>query len=219
MNSDEALLGKINKAVAAANEAEHKVKTAQTELVSRSKAVGELLLEAKKRHPKVADFEKFLKRVDGLKLSRAYDYLRLAGGRVTHEELREEARERKRKSRAKKLPPRSPLLPKPELTGKADNFRDIPHVTESSEISIEQRRAENARLDDGAKGSADYNFDYHFKADDAKGSADYLAEFKDACRHILWKISDRTDQMRALAFVQDTFKRMRAQPKHKRTAA
>jgi hypothetical protein len=57
--------------------------------------LGTLLLEAKKLHPKVKDFEAYLKQVDGLKLSRAYDYLRIAGGRATDEELRKEARERK----------------------------------------------------------------------------------------------------------------------------
>jgi hypothetical protein len=40
--------------------------------VSRSKQVGMLLLEAKKLHPAVKDFEAFLIRVS-LKLSRAYD--------------------------------------------------------------------------------------------------------------------------------------------------
>jgi hypothetical protein len=68
--SDE-LLGKIQKAVAAANEVEKTMEATKAELVSRSKIVGELLLEAKKRHPKVADFEAFLKRVDGLSRSRA----------------------------------------------------------------------------------------------------------------------------------------------------
>ena len=77
--ADQALLDKINAAVATANEAETTVTTARAELVSRSRIVGELLLEAKKRHPKVADFEAFLKRVDGLKLSRAYDLMKLAG--------------------------------------------------------------------------------------------------------------------------------------------
>jgi hypothetical protein len=75
--ADQALLDKINAAVATANEAEKTAETAKAELVSRLRAVGELLLEAKKRHSKVADFEAFLKRVDGLKLSRAYDAMRL----------------------------------------------------------------------------------------------------------------------------------------------
>src|SRR5271165_2937576 len=91
---DGALLTKINAAVAAANEAEAAVTTAQTELVSRSKAVGLLLLEAKKLHAAVNDFDAFLKRVNGLKLSRAYDLLRLAGGRTTDEELRKATRDR-----------------------------------------------------------------------------------------------------------------------------
>lgn len=97
-----ALLAKLNDAVRAVNEAEKFVTTAQAELVSRSKAVGMLLLEAKKLHPRVKEFEAFLARVDGLKLSRAYDLLRLAGGRTTDEELRKDARERKQKSREKK---------------------------------------------------------------------------------------------------------------------
>jgi hypothetical protein len=89
------LLPKIQAAVTAVNEAEGNVTTAQGDLVARSKVLGTLLLEAKKLHPKVKDFEAYLKQVDGLKLSRAYDYLRIAGGRATDEELRKEARERK----------------------------------------------------------------------------------------------------------------------------
>jgi len=63
----------------------------------------------------VKDFDAFLKKVQGLKLSRAYELMRLAGGRTTEAELKKDARERKRKSRAnkKKLPksePKQPLL-------------------------------------------------------------------------------------------------------------
>jgi hypothetical protein len=61
-NQDDALLVKINAAVKAANEAQANVTTAQTELASRGKAVGLLLLEAKKKHPKVKDFEAYLQR-------------------------------------------------------------------------------------------------------------------------------------------------------------
>jgi hypothetical protein len=52
----ERLLGTLKLAVAAANDAEQNVTTAQAELVSRSKRVGMLLLEAKKLHPAVEDF-------------------------------------------------------------------------------------------------------------------------------------------------------------------
>jgi hypothetical protein len=90
------LLGEINKAVAAVNEAEQVVETAKTELVSRSKTVGLLLLEAKKLHPAVKDFEAFLKRVDGLKLSRAYDCMRIAGGRIMDSSNRCRAKARRR---------------------------------------------------------------------------------------------------------------------------
>jgi hypothetical protein len=110
--TDAALLKKLNEAVAAANEAEKIAETAKSEFVSRSKTVGLLLLEAKKLHPAVKDFDAFLRRVDGLKLSRAYDLLRLAGGRVTDEELKKDATDRQRKSRAnkKKLPKPAPAL-------------------------------------------------------------------------------------------------------------
>ena len=56
----------VNEAEQAVNEAEQSVTTAQTEFVSRSKKVGLLLLEAKKLHPKVKDFQAFLGKVEGL---------------------------------------------------------------------------------------------------------------------------------------------------------
>jgi hypothetical protein len=113
------LLAKINKAVAAANEAETRQATAHAELVSRSKIVGQLLLEAKKLHSAVKDFEAFLKKVHGLKLSRAYDCMRIAGGRTTDEEIRKAARDRVEKHRAskkKKLPGPTPAPEKLSVT-------------------------------------------------------------------------------------------------------
>jgi hypothetical protein len=153
----EQLLTKLNAAVRAANDAEAKVTTAQAELVSRSKAVGLLLLEAKKLHPKVKDFDAFLKKVKGLKLSRAYDMMKLAGGRTTDAELKKDARERQQKSRAnkKKLPTPAPK-PKPEplklsVTSRKDeavgNEPESARVTESAEITIEERKAQHANLD------------------------------------------------------------------------
>jgi hypothetical protein len=139
------LLEEINAAVQAVNEAEQGVATARDELASRSKKAGLLLIEAKKLHPKVKDFDAFLKRVDGLQLSRAYDMMRLAGGRTTDDELKKDARERQAKSRAKKK-----KLPQPGSSDvielEADNFRD---VTESAEASAERRKAENAVEDLG----------------------------------------------------------------------
>ena len=108
---DAELLAKINEAVAAVNEAETKVTTAQAELVSRSKTVGLLLLEAKKLHPAVKDFEAFIRKVQGLKLSRAYDCMRVAGGRTTDEEIGKATRDRVEKHRASKtLPGPTPTL-------------------------------------------------------------------------------------------------------------
>ena len=186
--TDQALLDKINAAVATANEAEKTAETAKAELVSRLRAVGELLLEAKKRHPKVADFEAFLKRVDGLKLSRAYDAMRLAGGRTTDEELRKDARERVRKHRAKKkLPEPKPLsVTHPDVT---ETPKAEPRVAESPEISLEERKAQMAALDlaDGQKAT--------------KASARALAEFTAACRMYLPKITVEADRQKARLLV------------------
>jgi hypothetical protein len=94
-----------------------------------------LLLEAKKLHPAVTNFEAFLKKVQGLRLSRAYDYMRIAGGRTTDEEIRKATRDRVKKHRdKKKLPPTSEPIPI-SVTGV--------DVTESSEASAERRKAEH----------------------------------------------------------------------------
>ena len=115
-NKDTDLIERLNVAVKAADEAQAQVGSANAELVSRSKAVGLLLLEAKKLHKPVKEFEAFIQKVHGLQLSRAYDLLRLAGGRTTDEELKKDARERKQKSRAKKKATPQPMpLPKPKI--------------------------------------------------------------------------------------------------------
>ena len=170
-----------------AAEAAHQ--TTHVELVSRAKEVALLLLEAKKRHPKVKDFDRFLNRVIGLKRSRAYDLLRLAGGRTTDEELRQDARERQRKSRAKKakaLPPANPITAEPEPEPISVTKPHVtespkpkpepavkPHVTESQEISLEQRRRDNANLGMTA----------------AERSKQNLEWFAVACREYLPKIT------------------------------
>jgi len=131
------LLAKINAAVAAANAAETEVTTAQAELVSRSKTVGFLLLEAKKLHPAVKDFEAFLRKVQGLKRSRAYDCMRIAGGRTTDEEIRQATRDRVEKHRAsKKLPTPTPV----PLPQKLSVTR--PDVTESAAVASARCLAE-----------------------------------------------------------------------------
>lgn len=165
------LLTKINKAVAEANKAEQTVATAQAEVVSRSKAVGLLLLEAKKLHPAVKDFEAFLKKVDGLKIARAYDCMRIAGGRTTDAEIREATRKRVKKHRATKKPLPGPT-PTPRPAPPPDSVTST-HVTESPEISIEQRRRENANLGMTAADRSRQNLDW----------------FAVACREYLPKIT------------------------------
>jgi hypothetical protein len=182
------LMAKLNEAVAAANEAEQTVTTAQAELVSRSKTVGLLLLEARKLHSTLKDFEAFLDKVKGLKRSRAYDLLRLAGGRTTDEELKKDARERQRKSRAskKKLPRPAPKKPEPEP--KPISVTDL-DVTETADASAEKRKAFNTDLDLTAEEKA------------AKASAHNLAEFVIACRTYLPKITVEADRQKARLLV------------------
>ena len=187
--TDDALLTKINVAVAAANEAE-KAKTetektawtARAEFVSRSKAVGLLLNEAHELHPTKKDFEAFLKRVHGLHVSRAYDLMRLAGGRVTDEQLKKETRDRVKKHRASKkklLPKPAPALKEPEPKSESVTS-DV--VTDFAEARTEKHKPE--KLD----------------ADEKAESARALDEFGYACRHWLPKMS-AADQHRALQLV------------------
>jgi hypothetical protein len=177
------LLAKLKDAVAAANEAEKTVETARTELVSASKTVGLLLLEAKKLHPAVKDFEAFLKRVDGLKLSRAYDLMRLAGGRATEEEIRKDTRDRVKKHRAskKKLPKPAPAPKKPEPKPDPISVTGV-DVTEPAETGAEKRKPE--------------------KGDAKQSSAHALAEFNFACRTWLPKMTE-ADQHKARQLVLD----------------
>ena len=142
----ELLLARLKAAVKDCNAVEAAAREKQANLVSKSKEVGELLLEAKRFYPAVKEFEAFIGKVHGLKLSRAYDLLRLAGGRTTDEELKKEARERKQKSRANKKKLAKPRPGEPEGPGPKPISVTTPYVTESPEISAEQRKRENANL-------------------------------------------------------------------------
>jgi hypothetical protein len=213
MSNTEKLLAKINEAVKAVNEAETNVTTATAELVSRSKTVGVLLLEAKRLHPKVADFEAFIGKVHSLKLSRAYDLLRLAGGRTTDEELRKEARERKQKSRAnkKKLPRPAPALKKPEP--ESDSVT-TPHVTESAEVGIEERKAQHPDLDLNAEErakQAEYADWLNAREEAHKVSAHALAEFIIACRTWLPKVTNQSHRDKARRLVNKMTEPLRAE--------
>jgi hypothetical protein len=114
--------------------------------MSGSKELGMLLLKAKKRHPSQKDFEKFLRPVVGLGLSRAYDLMALAGGRKTEEELRKEARERQAKSRDKKkgspaLPPPPPQPePEPAVRDVTDTGEAEPDVKAKSAKALAEFR-------------------------------------------------------------------------------
>ena len=110
MTAETELPAKITEAVAEANKTE-------TDLVSRKRQLGLLLLELKQINPAVKDFEAALGKVNGLKsLSWAYDCMKLAGGRTTEEQLRKDARERQAKSRAKKKTSKPIPKPRPKQT-------------------------------------------------------------------------------------------------------
>ena len=196
-DNDEVLLGKINAAVAEHNAAERAATTARAELVSKSKVLGQLLLEVKKRHPKAADFEAFLKRVNGLGRSRAYDLLRLAGGRTTDEELRKDARERVRKHRAKKKLP----TPEPVSVTDPDVTESSKRITQSDEISAEERRAQNAALDVEPEPIPLPDFDRSAEAKRKQRSRIALNEFTYACKNYLPRITEEADRLEALRIV------------------
>ena len=171
--------------MAAANEAETKVTTAQAELVSRSKTVGLLLLEAKKLHPAVKDFEAFLGKVQGLKLSRAYDCMRIAGGRTTDEEIRKATRDRVEKHRASK---KTAGANSGTEAGAAELSVTKPDVTETAEASAESARPNTqTRLERRGKGR--------------QASARCLAEFTIACRMWLPQITVEADRQKARLLV------------------
>jgi hypothetical protein len=138
MNATDAdLLSKITEAVSAEQ-------TAQAEHVSGARELGLLLLEAKKRHPAQKDFQKFLKPVAGLELSRAYDLMRLAGGLTTEEELRKDARERQAKSRAKRKklpPPQAEPKPEPKVVRDVTDDPDPPEEPNASRAQAMSARA------------------------------------------------------------------------------
>jgi hypothetical protein len=158
-DTDEILLGQINRAVASLIVEEVALGKAQEGVRSKSKEVGRLLIEARKCHPKVADFKAFLSRVNGLKLSRAYDLIRIADGdKNIEEKLRGQTRKRVQRHRARKKQSKpAPVsvthrdvtesnrkagssTPRPESEPRAG-------ATGSAEI-IEQRKADMARLDE-----------------------------------------------------------------------
>jgi hypothetical protein len=159
--------------VKAANEALQNVETAQAELKSHSLKVGELLLEAKKLHPSVKDFDAFLKKVKGLQLSRAYDLMRLASGRTTDADLKKDARERQQRHRDKKKKAKTIPEPKP--------VKDRPEPQPVTEISVTSRNPEET-----AEESAERRKAEHAAAEDIphledNGNQDALACFKTAC--------------------------------------
>jgi hypothetical protein len=186
MKDDVTLLTEINKAVAEVN-------AAQVEVASKSKAVGVLLLEAKKIHPKVKDFKAFLKRVDGLELSRAYDCMRLAGGRVTDDELRKDARERQQKSRAKKKIPKPAPKPLPD-------FRDVTESLPKPEPKTKPK----------PKQPASAISDAMHRVTGAGKSAFALREFTFACKSWLPQITVPDDQITAITTMREWLEVMAA---------
>jgi hypothetical protein len=124
------------------------------------------------------DWETIVREQCGLGRSRAYELMAIADGKVTLEKVRADANERKKVHRTK-----SDGASVPERTEPGPiNQR----VTGSAEVSIEQRRAENARLadpieEDGAPGPTE--------EPDDPGVAD-AAEIEDSALHSLGRNSE-----------------------------
>jgi hypothetical protein len=200
---DLALATKITEAVKA-------VDTAVATQIERAKAAGLLLLDAHKRHPGRTAFEAFLKLTDGVQYSRAMDLIGVATDRKTFEKLQADnaARQQKHRDKMKSLPKPEPKVP-PKLepivrdvtddddreaasaerrkAEFAEDGRPL-RTKESAEISIEQRRAENADLDLSAEEQA------------AKRSAYAIGRFTESCRTLLPLMTD-ADQRKALDIV------------------
>jgi hypothetical protein len=151
--NDAELLKKIDTAAQAANKTEQTVADAHADRLAKCKALGTLLLEAKKRHPQVKDFEAFLSRAKHVKLSAAYDYMKLVGGRKTDEEIRRAERARREEQRARKQKSRN-KLPRPEPEGLSvtslqvtESPSALPNdVPETAGQTAARRMAENAAL-------------------------------------------------------------------------
>jgi hypothetical protein len=134
----EELLRRINSAV-------KEMDGARDGYISRSKIVGNLLLEAKTLHPKVKDFDAFLKRVDGLHLSRAYELLKIAGGRTTEADLKKENRERQQRHRIKQktkpMQPEPKPDPGPRPKPMPESFRDVTEISSPTTAGADSGRA------------------------------------------------------------------------------
>jgi hypothetical protein len=187
--TDDELLSKIKEAVSAEN-------AARTEHVSRAKEVGLLLLEAKKRHPAVEDFEKFIKPVAGLEKSRAYELMKLAGGRTIEEELKKGARERQAKSRAKRkkgraknttLPSTAPTTPASEPD---PTFRDVTEKSTDPDPDAAVTTPPAPVADTSSRVFITQTM-----------SAKALAEFKQACRTYWPGITEEAHQQQARDFI------------------
>jgi len=224
----EALVAKIyiamramNKAEKTAAKAQAAATTARAELVSRSKELGVLLLRWRELNPEET-WKTIFKRV-GLGRSRAFDCLKIAGGRSTDEELRQDARDRQRKSRSNGKPPTpAPELPEPKqvllgngdiMTGKpaesvtrsvTDGNGDI--VVESAEASAERRKAENAAADTPTTAPVDPNLEpkEFDSSETARLRASLLAleQFKHAAAKWLPRMSE-PQRVEAMAYVRD----------------
>jgi hypothetical protein len=179
------LLSRITMAVALANDAEKK----------RQRAIGELLLELKQRYPnKPKEFEAKLTEVSGLRRSRAYDYMALAGGRKTEEALREEARLRKEKERERKAKEKNEREKK-EREEAAKALKGAPFVTvgELNGLPIMgQRKPESVTVTDERTKAKQQETPV------TKASA--LDEFRFAARNWIPKMS-AVDRQKALKLV------------------
>jgi hypothetical protein len=159
-HDDAELLARIQAAAKADSQAVAAHEKTTVEVKSRARALGVVLLEARRAHPD--DFWEFIKPVTCLKRSRIDDCLRIAAGRTESEQIAEEERQRKlscdrvKKHRNKKVLPPITAEAVRDVIELEEHFRrksvstsstvTSPDVTVSSDDDGSKRKAENGRL-------------------------------------------------------------------------
>jgi hypothetical protein len=212
---DAATDGKLKEEVIAATK---RLDNAQSKTRDAAKELGLLLIEAKRRHPAVKDFEAFLKDAGGIKLTRAYELIGVAGGRIESAKLREDNAKRNREHRAKKKAAererfKALLKPGPEPEP-PPQFPSRDGKPEFGRIEgIEEHDPEHVGGADQSPEEREHSawLDAADKAQEA--SAHALAEYTDACRKWLPKITEQHHRKKAQAARAQMFNEWKNQTK------
>ena len=202
------LLEKIAAAVASVDAIDKKIwdfteaiTDAQKERDALSEELGHLLIEAKAFHVSKKTFDAFVEKYVGLKKSRVYELMRIAGGKTTDETVKKKQRERKAKSRTKKKQSKSGSPPDSVTKGSVTEKVEIGNASISPQGSADQRRAENAAAEiasaeiDATESTTDKIIATESAApvvtlsEGDSDSAFYLKRFKEAAERCLHRLN------------------------------